>query len=474
MAAAEGQDAGADPEAWFRDKYHTDPDYSNLLKQLAPTPASRQALLRGFFEPNAEEREQGIKMPSAAHRAVADLVQSGAVRVIVTTNFDRLLELALQDAGITPTVVTNDDSRAGAAPLPHTPCTIMKVHGDYLDSRIKNSPAELASYSPAMTRLLDRVFEDYGLIVCGWSGECDTALIERLRKAERAPYPVYWLMRGEPGPAAREIIATRHAIVVPIDGAETFLPDLAERVRALDDLAGGRPLTAQAAVAMIKRLMAEPRFEIRLHDFLTAEFARSIAQIRAANILTGEGPWSGAEFQRRLAGCEHVMQVPAALYAAAAYWGCESRGLQLGFERYWPLCPDSLAGRSDYLDLAAYPAVLAFYAAGIAGVLAGRFDLLAGMSGFAEGHPRRWPEDADGKPLPWAYLASANLPFLSLARDRPAVLGFDCEPAASKRIFGFLRPLLSEYGADDAAVVRAFDRFRISGRPPARRFPAQA
>jgi hypothetical protein len=55
-------------------------------------------------------------------------------------------------------------------------CTIIKVHGDYLDTRIKNTPDELASYEPALDRVLDRVFDEFGLIICGWSAEWDTAL----------------------------------------------------------------------------------------------------------------------------------------------------------------------------------------------------------------------------------------------------------------------------------------------------------
>ncbi len=145
--------------------------------------------MREFFEPTEDERQQGVKLPSAAHRAVADLVQAGAVRVIITTNFDRLVERAIEDLDIIPTVVTNDDSRSGATPLSHAPCTIIKVHGDYLDLRIKNSPEELASYSAEMNRLLDWVFEDYGLLVCGWSGDYDTALREAILRARFSPYP---------------------------------------------------------------------------------------------------------------------------------------------------------------------------------------------------------------------------------------------------------------------------------------------
>ena len=42
------------------------------------------------------------KTPTPAHRAIASLVKAGYIRVIVTTNFDRLVEQALTDAGVPP------------------------------------------------------------------------------------------------------------------------------------------------------------------------------------------------------------------------------------------------------------------------------------------------------------------------------------------------------------------------------------
>lgn len=82
------------PAEWYETTYGSPPDYSQLLAQLAKTPPERSRLLRGYFE------------PTAAHRAIARLVKGGYVRVIVTTNFDRLLEHALDEVGVTPTVIT--------------------------------------------------------------------------------------------------------------------------------------------------------------------------------------------------------------------------------------------------------------------------------------------------------------------------------------------------------------------------------
>lgn len=92
-----------------------------LAVQISRTtsPAERRAILHEFFEPTDEERYDGIKIPTVAHRAIAELVRDGFIKVLVTTNFDRLMEVALTDFGIVPTVISTADATKGAAPLVH-------------------------------------------------------------------------------------------------------------------------------------------------------------------------------------------------------------------------------------------------------------------------------------------------------------------------------------------------------------------
>ena len=80
VARLRGDDCKGDPESWYRDTFDQEPDYAKLLEMIAKTPAERQQLLRQYFEPNDEEREQGLKVPQAAHKAIADLVLRGYVR----------------------------------------------------------------------------------------------------------------------------------------------------------------------------------------------------------------------------------------------------------------------------------------------------------------------------------------------------------------------------------------------------------
>ena len=182
IARLRDEDCGPNPEAWYRDAFGEDADYSNLLDTIAKSPSERQQLLRSYFEPSEDEREQGLKQPTAAHRAIARLASGGYCRVILTTNFDKLTERALEDEGVSPTVITTPEAIEGALPLVHQKCCVIKVHGDYLDTRIKNTPEELAAYDDRLNRLLDQVFDEFGLIVCGWSGQWDVALRAALER----------------------------------------------------------------------------------------------------------------------------------------------------------------------------------------------------------------------------------------------------------------------------------------------------
>lgn len=196
LARIEGAGELDDPERWYVDRFGEPPSYSRLLAMVAPSPVERQQLLKHYFEPTDDERATGVKTPTVAHRAIADLVARGAIKVILTTNFDRLMEQALEAAGVVPVIISSADAAAGALPTQHTRCTVVKLHGDYLDPRIRNTDEELAAYDDVMDRLLDRVLDDYGLVVSGWSGDWDVALRAAIERCPNRRFTTYWMSRA--------------------------------------------------------------------------------------------------------------------------------------------------------------------------------------------------------------------------------------------------------------------------------------
>src|SRR5665213_300999 len=117
IGLAQGAKEQTDWAEWYRTQVGTEPNYSSLLEELASTQEERRSILHSYIEPNVEEREEGRKVPTAAHRAIADLVANGFIRVVITTNFDRLLENALRERGVEATIITSVDALSGAEPI---------------------------------------------------------------------------------------------------------------------------------------------------------------------------------------------------------------------------------------------------------------------------------------------------------------------------------------------------------------------
>ena len=269
LASMNGESCEPAPEIWYQHKFDVEPDYSDLLDQLAKTPTERQQLLRSYLEPNEQEREDGLKQPTLAHHAIAELAARGYIRVVVTTNFDRLLESAMQDLGMTPTILSSEDQIKGALPLIHTRCCIFKVHGDYLDTRIRNTQPELSQYPEEFDAYLDRIFDEFGLVVCGWSAAWDTALRNAIYRTTSRRFTAYWASHaGQLSDEVKKMVSHRQAQVVPISAADGFFQNIRENVTSLEEFSRPHPLSREAAVISLKRYIPESRHRIRLSDLI--------------------------------------------------------------------------------------------------------------------------------------------------------------------------------------------------------------
>ena len=379
LAAVRNETPDPDPASWFMHIFGTAPDYSDLLDQLAKTQPERQQLLRGYWEPTAEEREEGTKEPTAAHHAIAALASRGFIRVIVTTNFDKLMERALAAAGIEPTVLSTADQSKGATPLAHIEHLVFKVHGDYLDTRILNTERELAAYPPAVDALLDRIFDEYGLIVCGWSGDWDPALRAALERASSRRYTTYWTTRRPPKPVAQRLIAHRRAGVIQIEDANTFFEKVKEDVTAIEEFSKPHPVSVDVAVTKLKRYLAEPRHRIRMSDLID-ETIEELVEATSGKAFSPTGPEPTSEsitgrVRAYDAACSKLtsLAVVAGRWAETEHWSDWQRALErLSTTR-------TIHGvRQYYLwrDLQRYPATLLLYALGLGAVEGNRREFL--------------------------------------------------------------------------------------------------
>ena len=369
LAKLSGETCDPDPVGWYLENFDKEASYSDLLNELAGTPAERQQLLRAYFEPTEEEREEGVKAPTAAHRAIASLAAKGFVKVIITTNFDRLVEIALNDIGVVPTILSSPDQVKGALPLIHTKCCVFKVNGDYLDTRIRNTPAELDKYPKEFNVLLDRIFDEFGITVCGWSAEWDGALRSAMFRAPSRRFTTYWASRGEPGEEARRLIEHRKAELVPIDDADSFFTTVQQHVESIEEYSKPHRLSTEAAVASLERYLPDTRYRIQLSNLIHDAVER-VVEVTSGKSFTRydlTNPTSEtvtAQVRRYESACSTLLEMATVggFWAEQEHYRVWQRALQrLGSA---PLDGNYVI----WIGLKKYPATLLLYALGLGAV----------------------------------------------------------------------------------------------------------
>jgi len=380
LASMKGENCEPEPAKWYEETFSEEADYSKLLKLVAKTSSERNKLLKAYFEPTEDEREQGIKTPTEAHKAIANLVVQGYIRVILTTNFDRLLEKALEEVGVIPTIISTTDAIHGAIPITHANCMVIKLHGDYLDTRIKNTPDELSIYDKTLNNLLDRIFDEFGLVICGWSGEWDIALRKAIQRVKSRRYTTYWTVKDSLADKAKELAEVRKAEIISIQSADTFFTELTEKVLAINEFDRPHPLSAKTAVVTFKRYLEDDKYKIRLHDLVMQETDALIDSIIESKYSTHQPPPDQAELMRRMKQLEAKTEILQALMITGGYWGNKNVAnlFVKCMERLVDQKKDS-GGYTAWVNLQLYPNLLLLFSAGLAALAAENYSMLADL-----------------------------------------------------------------------------------------------
>lgn len=379
-------------EAWYETKYGTKPTYSHLIEQLALTPSERQALLQRYFEQSGDQ-SQGSPGPSVAHRAIARLMQAGVIRVVMTLNFDRLFEQALQDLSIAPTIVATGSDARGLGSLHMVQHCIIHLHGDYLNAiSMRNVSAELRGYERSMKALLKRVVTDYGLLVAGWSVQHDDALREIVAAHYPSRYTMVWVEPGPLNAAASALIDAKNAVLLKTTADNAF-GHFADEVEAIRERESRHPLTLAVAVSRIKRELSNQSPAIGTHDMLAGEFTR--LRDNSAFHLADYNDTDNGHYLALLRQVRESSKILMGSVATLAYWGTEST------DKWWlpeierfahPTPVREKSGAARLLDLPLIAASLMFYAAGVAAVAAQRFDLMAQLFRIRGSRTGKLPE----------------------------------------------------------------------------------
>lgn len=453
IAHINGEDCEPNPVEWYQDTYEEEPEYTNLVEKLANTPTERRNLLKEYIEPDEDDLEEGVKTPTPAHKAIAKLVAEDFIQVIITTNFDRLLEQSLATEGVNPTIISTPDAVEGALPLQHTECMIVKVNGDYLDTRIKNTETELEEYDDRIDHLLDQVFDEYGLIVCGWSAKWDTALRRALERCPNHRFTTYWTHRSTPEDTAQQLIHQRRAKTIQIQDADTFFQELADGVLALQDSHTQHPASVKTAVARLKKYIVDEQHKIRLHDLVTQETENVYDQLTNENfpVQTEE---ETEEIAKQVHEYEALTETLLALIINGCYWGGPQH------VKTWVNCIERIAnhprtgnGKSNLINLRLYPALLLLYGGGIASIAKDQYKTFKAL--LTEGRVKK-QIGADQRP---PVLAVKTTKVDEWKRIANIVTRSEQRDMLSEYLFDVLREPFRDLMPDDDNYERTFNRF---------------
>jgi len=215
-------DDAAKLKEWFEASEYATCTYADILAALFPSIGDRHQFVAKHFD---------NKVPGPSHKLIAEMVEQGLVKVIVTTNFDPLMEHALDEKKISYCVVASDEDVQNVIPLEHSKCWIMKVHGDYRQQTIRNTPAELESLSLGITAKFKEIVDRHGLVVIGYGGG-DRGVMSVLE--DRFPrYTLCWVSRnGQVNETVNSMILKQDGRIIQASTASSFLSELMRRAES--------------------------------------------------------------------------------------------------------------------------------------------------------------------------------------------------------------------------------------------------
>lgn len=363
---------------WFVEKYNEAPDYSAILSKLAFQSTERVNLLKSYFEPTEGERENNLKEPTIAHKAIAQLIKAGYIKVVITTNFDRLLENALREVGIEPQVIRHVDDINGAMPLVHSEFTLIKVNGDYLDSRFLNTKQELSDYHLTLKDYILRILNEYGLITCGWSAKWDTGLVNIIRQSENFRFSSFWSFVGTCEAELNDLSTYRKGNTIEISNADSFFTELKERVEALSKMDNNHPLNADIAVERLKKYIVKEENKILLYDLFHTEQESAFQKMRLIKNFNFETSIPNLQF--RIQEYESILNIILPLAINATIWSkLENEKLIIDLISRLSEPREFISGQTSrplISELHYIPSLFLLYGVGIAAVKFEKYSLL--------------------------------------------------------------------------------------------------
>lgn len=170
--------------------------------------------------PDERERRKYIdhvvtgRRPPLGHLALGALAKLGKLKRVWTTNFDRLLEdafvtmLGSTDAFAVATL--NNPQQAHETSVEQDRLLLVKLHGDFVSKKLKNTNDELKRQDSELRACLSRECANFGLAVAGYSGRDKSVMdtfdesVEQLGP-KAFPGGLFWFHRHGTTPSDRVV-----------------------------------------------------------------------------------------------------------------------------------------------------------------------------------------------------------------------------------------------------------------------------
>jgi tetratricopeptide (TPR) repeat protein/NAD-dependent SIR2 family protein deacetylase len=219
-------------------------EYGCLFEKAFETKTERQRFIEDMI---------ADKAPSFGYVILADLLLRNYVNTVLTTNFDDLIYISSTTFTGNRPIVYAYGILASEMKMLSNHSKVLKLHGDYLYSNIVNTGDEMSKQSQAlkepyndikeaisslnMERQVRTVFDNFGVVVIGYSGG-DKTVMELLDNVSK-DNGFYWCyVKGyEPDEEVCNLVESKNGKFIEIEGFDALMKGISDVTEfKIDDL----------------------------------------------------------------------------------------------------------------------------------------------------------------------------------------------------------------------------------------------
>jgi hypothetical protein len=171
----------------FETEYGKPVNFENVLESISTSSIHRREIIREFFKEMA---------PSEGYRYLAMLLKAGYFYpIVLTTNFDHMLEDSLKKEGVAVKVLTAEELTSPPIKPSEGEIVIVKLHGDISKpDSLKFTTLETMQLPEATEKLIIQICEQQGIIVVGYRAQ-DIDVRNALQKAKPSAKGLFWVSK---------------------------------------------------------------------------------------------------------------------------------------------------------------------------------------------------------------------------------------------------------------------------------------